>query len=1325
MGTFRHTYDRKVVLELTPASQPTFARADRPDGRYYYFQLFNNSWIADADVLLKLERLFNGGQPSGWRLTLADGDQVEEYDSNNRLVTIKNRSGLQQTLSYDGQGRLSTVTDHFNRTLSFTYTTGNRVQTMTDPNGQTYIYSYQDDDTILTNGRLVSVTYPGNATRTYHYENTNASLKRALTGITDENNNRRSTWTYSTNSGDFGRAISSVQGPNMSVPANPVNLAYTSATSTSAADAKTTRTFGFETILGVARRTTTSAACNNCGQNAKARTYDPATGFLASETDFNDNKVCYVHDARGLETSRVEGLGSGANCASLPGLSGVQRKISTEWHATFRLMKRIAESKRLTTFVFNGEGVNCGPGGASTPAGLICSKTMQSTTDTNGSQNFSATVTGTPRTWTYTYNAEGQVLTENGPRTDVTDVTTYVYHANAATCTATVTGASTTGCRGQVNTISNALSHVTTISEYNAHGQPLKITDPNGLVIVLAYDVRMRLVSRNVGGEITTYQYWPTGLLEKVTNPDGSFLKHTYDDAHRLIQIEDSITPTPNKIVYTLDAMSNRTKEEIFDQSGTLAQRVEREYNNLNRLTKVKGGTSPTTQVTEYQYDNQGNVTKVTMPFANAGDSIATRSYDQTFDALNRLTTTTEPPKDNNGGTSRGTISHQYDLLDQLTQVTDPRGKITTYTVDGLSNRTQQVSPDTGTTNMTYDAAGNMSSLQDARGFTQTRTYDELNRLLVTAHTGQTISRIYDTNTNSKGRLSNLNDRSGTAGLSYSVQGRLIYKASHIHYVSGGAGHVLVTLPEYDSFGRLSKITYPSGRAVVYSYDAAGRVSGITSNGNTLVSSIKYHPFGSPREWTLGNGQVYTRTFDLDGRVTTYPLSPGVVRTVQYDAGSRITGMTHANSALNHGVGYDNLDRVVSWTQGSSNQAYGYDLSGNRISHTIGANTYTHTISSASNRLISISGPTARTYKHDAAGNRNGDGTYTFTYGTDGRMWGSTENNLASRTNDFGQRMSRVRTGIQPVQSLFVYDEGGRILGEYDEYDTVRLENIYLDDLLLVTIFPNETVIDNTHASAVTVTGTWSTASYGWQTGVDYRYTAAGTGTKTVRWAAPVGTYRVYAHWVHGDDRATNATYVVSHAGGTSNLVRNQQCCGGQWRGFGTFTFAPGGANHVTLSDNANGVVVADAIKFVDVNELSQVKYVYADQINTPRVLRDHSNQEIWNWSNADPFGNQSPSTSGGFTGTFDMRFPGQYVDTSRMFYNYHRYYDPETGRYRGGRVFLDRKAGLLKWMNCSIVAAAMPTFRSSDHEAYTQEPFREAQSPHCVGSPEGRYDAR
>ena len=85
------------------------------------------------------------------------------------------------------------------------------------------------------------------------------------------------------------------------------------------------------------------------------------------------------------------------------------------------------------------------------------------------------TSTNAARTWTYTYNSFNKVLTEDGPRTDLSDITTYAYY----TCT---TG---TEC-GQLHTATNALGHVTTYNTYNVHGQPLTITDPNGVVTTIS-----------------------------------------------------------------------------------------------------------------------------------------------------------------------------------------------------------------------------------------------------------------------------------------------------------------------------------------------------------------------------------------------------------------------------------------------------------------------------------------------------------------------------------------------------------------------------------------------------------------------------------------------------------------------------------------------------------------------------------------------------------------------------------------------------------------------------------------------------------------------
>ncbi|MFN9745091.1 MAG: DUF5675 family protein, partial [Betaproteobacteria bacterium] len=80
------------------------------------------------------------------------------------------------------------------------------------------------------------------------------------------------------------------------------------------------------------------------------------------------------------------------------------------------------------------------------------------------------------------------------------------------------------------------------------------------------------------------------------------------------------------------------------------------------------------------------------------------------------------------------------------------------------------------------------------------------------------------------------------------------------------------------------------------------------------------------------------------------------------------------------------------------------------------------------------------------------------------------------------------------------------------------------------------------------------------------------------------------------------------------------------------------------------------------------VNYVYADHIDTPRVITQASDNRMrWRWDQADPFGtsapNQNPASIGTFT--YNPRFPGQFYDVeSNLHYNYFRDYDPRIGRY-------------------------------------------------------------
>ncbi len=314
---------------------------------------------------------------------------------------------------------------------------------------------------------------------------------------------------------------------------------------------------------------------------------------------------------------------------------------------------------------------------------------------------------------------------------------------------------------------------------------------------------------------------------------------------------------------------------------------------------------------TSFGYDAAGNATSITDPRGMVTN--------QSFDNLDRLTQQLRPPAAPSG--TRPAIGIGYDGLDQVRSVTDPRSLVTTYTVTGLGTRSSLVSPDTGTTGRTFDAAGNVKTETDARGKTTTYTYDALNRMTLADYpVGTDTSLEWDGGAspppNSRGRLTRITDESGNTAYTYNGFGQVLTKTQTIG--SGSALRTRVTTYAYGttgtSLGRLTSITYPSASRINFTYDAAGRIASITlnptnTNGTgtntastiTLLGAIAYEPFGAARSWTWGNGATYSRTFDLDGRITRYPLGhpaqSGLVRTVTWDAASRVTGYTHVNGS--------------------------------------------------------------------------------------------------------------------------------------------------------------------------------------------------------------------------------------------------------------------------------------------------------------------------------------------------------------------------------------------------------------------------------------------
>jgi YD repeat-containing protein len=296
---------------------------------------------------------------------------------------------------------------------------------------------------------------------------------------------------------------------------------------------------------------------------------------------------------RNVATQRVEAAGT-----------PIARTISLEWHPQWNRKTAKAEPLRLTTWVYNGQPdptnggatASCAPSAALLPNGspiaVLCKKVEQATTDTSGAQGFSATVTGAPRVWTYTYNQNGQVLTATGPRGNLAtsdpnyapDTTSYVYYPGYVEYVAFA---------GDLQQVTNGLGQVTKFTTYDPDGRLEELIDPNGVYTALDYDVRGSLTDVTVeappfSSELnTSYSFNDAEELVEITLPDFATLKYTYDVAHRVTAVTDR---AGNSIGYTLDAMGNRVLEQVKDPTGNLSRQIARVYDQLNRLQQVTGG---------------------------------------------------------------------------------------------------------------------------------------------------------------------------------------------------------------------------------------------------------------------------------------------------------------------------------------------------------------------------------------------------------------------------------------------------------------------------------------------------------------------------------------------------------------------------------------------------------------------------------------------------------------------------------------------------------------------------------------------------------------
>ena len=467
-------------------------------------------------------------------------------------------------------------------------------------------------------------------------------------------------------------------------------------------------------------------------------------------------------------------------------------------------------------------------------------------------------------------------------------------------------------------------------------------------------------------------------------------MQFTYDGAHRLTEIQDG---TGNSIQYSLDAMGNRTAESAYDPSNVLSRTRSQIYNALSELYQQVGSAGTSAVTTTYGYDSNGNRTSIQAPLSLDSGNV--------YDALNRLIQVTDP--------NSGVSTFNYDANDDLISVKDPATLTTSYQYDGLGDVLQLVSPATGTTTNTYDLARNLAGTTDARGVGAAYSYDAANRVTQMAYGDQTIVLTYDAGTNGKGRLTGAHDASHSMSWQYDALGRVTSKSQTLGIVTKSVGYAY-------SNADLITLTTPSGQAVAYSY-SNHQITGISINGTTLVTGVKYDPFGPTRGWSWGHGTSEIRLRDTDGNPN---LISGIESTsYTVDSAFRIVGVANASNA-----GLSCLDRLTAASNPAGALTWSYDADGNRLSQS------------------------------GAAGPSYGATGLSMIYNNRGRMVNVTGTNTTTTTylyNALGQRIEKSGASI----ILFWYDEAGHLLGEYTSNGTLLEETVWLGDLPVATLQPN------------------------------------------------------------------------------------------------------------------------------------------------------------------------------------------------------------------------------------------------------------------------------
>ncbi|WP_329584818.1 DUF6531 domain-containing protein [Kitasatospora sp. NBC_01250] len=733
------------------------------------------------------------------------------------------------------------------------------------------------------------------------------------------------------------------------------------------------------------------------------------------------------------------------------------------------------------------------------------------------------------------------------------------------------------------------------------------------------YDYRPGLtLATDSLGAVNRYEVNERHQITAHTDPLGHTTRYTRDHRHRLLATTD---PLGRTTAFEYDAAGNTTTVTRPDGARSTAA-----YNTQGLPVTVTGPDGSNWRQT---YDGHGNRTSVTDP---AG---ATTLFG--YDAHGHLASLTD-------ALGHTTAVH-CDAAGLVLSATDPLGATTAYQRDGFGRPVTITDPLRNSTRLTWSPEGLLTSRTTPDGATETWTHDgEGNTLTHTDQLGATTTFEYTD-----------------------------FDLLTARTTPDGARHTFT----HDTELRLIEVTNPQGLTWTYQHDRAGRLTAETDfDGRTLAYT--HDAAGQLAARTNGLGESIGYTYDLLGNLTGKDVE-GDLTSYTHDALGRL--LTATGPAVELTRTLDPLGRLLTETVNGRTLTNTYDPLGRRTSRTTpGGTLSTWAYDPAGNPLALTTGGHTLTFDYDAAGRettRHLTDTVTVTSGYDplGRR---TAQALTVGPDVLQHRAYRYRadgnlTGIDDRQTgtrRFDLDPAGRVTAVHAADWTERYA---YDDAGNLTHADWPARDDSAHGPR-SYTGTRITAAG------RIRYTHDAQGRVTTRRRRTLsGRTDTWHYTWDPEDRLTAVTTPdgiewLYHYDPFGRRIAKQCPATAEWTLFtwDSTTLAEQTAQGPTLPgpytltwdhDGLHPLTQTEHLHLTDDEVDRRFFAIVTDLIGTPtHLLNPTDGTTAWQ-ARTTLWGTTTQPKSA--TTTTPLRFPGQYHDPeTRLHYNLHRHYDPDTARY-------------------------------------------------------------